>query len=111
MINNILNDKKLCNAIIKYKDELENYIYVPEDNINSIPFGAHIQYISKISLIKKGGILKNIRDSSILEMKNFSTAKKWYVYIENCYIFYRIKSRPSLKDALKNLINNDFNLA
>ena len=108
-MNNILENKNLCEAIIKYKDELDGYMYVPHDNINTIPIGAHIQYISKNNLKKKGGILKLIRDSYILEMKNYNKMK-WYVYIDNYHLFYKIKTKPSLKSSLKDLVENDFSM-
>lgn len=108
MLSIILDDKKLCYAIIKYKEQLENYFYVPIDNINSIPNGSYIQYISKKNFTKKNGIFKRIKDSYILEIYIFNYKK--YIYIQHYYIFYKNKLRSSLKSILQNLVDNDFNL-
>jgi hypothetical protein len=109
-MNDILNDKRLCTAILKYKDVLEGYTYVPEDNIDTIPINSHIQYIEKNNFKKKGGVLKLIRDSCILEIRIFDRGK-CYIYISKYYIFFKKKFRSSLKNTLKDLVDNDFNLA
>jgi hypothetical protein len=103
-MSDILNE--IC---IKYKSELINYKYCEEDKINDIPRGSHIKYISKKNLLKKGGFLKNIKETTILELFNFNY-RKWYIYTDKYYIFYKIPGSNSLKNTLKNLVDNNFNI-
>lgn len=100
------NDK--INEIYKiYKNELKNYKFVEGNDILNIPLGSCIKYISKNNLTKKGGFLKEIRDSSILELINPSRKSKWFIYSDKNYIFYN-KSASKLKDYLQTLIDSDF---
>ena len=101
-------DDKINEIIIKYKLELINYKYCDYDNINTIPLGSNIKYISKKNLLKKNGFLKNIKDGSILELIN--TKKKWYIYTDKYYIFYKIPCNNSLKNTLQYLLDNNFGI-
>lgn len=92
----------------KYKSELINYKYCDNDNINDIPNGSHIKYISKKNLLKKNGFLKNIKDITILEL--FSIKRKWYIYTNQYYIFYKNPGSNSLKNALQYLVDNNFSI-
>jgi len=103
-MNNIINE--IC---VKYKSELINYKYCDNDNINDIPNGSHIKYISKKNLLKKNGFLKNIKDSTILELFNLNK-RKWYIYTNQYYIFYKNPGSNSLKDALQHLVDNNFSI-
>lgn len=105
-IFNIMNEK--INNIYKiYKNELKNYVYVEENDILSIPLGSSIKYISKNTLMKKGGFLKEIKDSSILELINPNKKRKWYIYTDKNYIFYNTNTNK-LKDFLQTLVESDF---
>ena len=100
---------KINEICIKYKSELINYKYCDNDNINDIPKGSHIKYISKKNLLKKNGFLKDIKDSTILELFNLNK-KKWYIYTNQYYIFYKNPGGNSLKDTLKYLVDNNFSI-
>ena len=98
------------NITLKYESELINYKYCDSDNINDIPKGSHIKYFSKKSLLRKNGFLRNIKDNSILELININKKIKWYIYIDQNYIFYKNPNSNSLKETLKNLVNNNFSI-
>ena len=101
-----MNEK--INQIYKmYKNELKNYIYVEGNDILNIPLGSCIKYISKNNLMKKGGFLREIKNSSILELINSQKKTKWFIYTDKNYIFYN-KNTNKLKDFLQTLIDSDF---
>lgn len=90
-----------------YKNELENYTDL--NNLDDLGIGCHIKYFSKKNLKKKSGFLKSVKENSILELY-LPPNKKWFIYIKDYYIFYKIIEKNSFKTMLKNLIENDFNL-
>jgi len=93
---------------IKYKNELVGYIYCDINNINDIPIGNDIKYISKNTFIKKNGYLKEINGSSILKLTN-KFKKEWYIYTNKYYIFHKKISNNKFKNILQNLIDSNFN--
>ena len=97
---------ELKDIILKFKDELEDYIYV--DNIDNLQLSSRILYISKNNLIIKRGILKDKRDS-ILVLTGF---RKWYIYTDKYYIFYKNNNykRDKFKETLKALVDNNFEI-
>lgn len=66
--------------------------------MSSMNLNTHVIYISKVSLTKKGGYLKNIRDASILELHVFG--RVWNIYQKKYYIFNRERS-TKMKHFLK----------
>lgn len=93
----------------KFKSELTDYIYTEQSNIINIPLGSYIKYISKKILILKSGFLKNIKDSSILELFNTNN-RKWFIYTNEYYIFYKIPIHNKFKNSLLDLVNNNFQI-
>lgn len=93
----------------KFKTQLINYKYVELQNINTIPLGAYIKYISKNNLILKGGFLKNIKENEILELF-LVNKRKWFIYTDQYYIFYKIPVHNKLKNSLLDLVNNNFTI-
>jgi len=91
----------------KFKTQLINYKYVEQENINTIPLGTYIKYISKNNLILKGGFLKNIKENEILELF-LVNKKKWFIYTDKYYIFFKIPNHNKLKNSLLDLVNNNF---
>jgi hypothetical protein len=89
----------------KYESILSSYKYIPEDEMSSMNLNTHVIYISKVSLTKKGGYLKNIRDASILELHVFG--RVWNIYQKKYYIFNRERG-TKMKNFLKSLLDNDF---
>ena len=105
-----MNEYILNKINLKYDSELVDYKYCEFDNIIDIPRGTHIKYISKKNLIKKSGCIKDIKDNSILELINVYRKRKWFIYTEQYYIFYKFKNSNSLKDILKHLVDNNFSV-
>jgi hypothetical protein len=103
-MNNIFLDK----IYIRYKNDLINYKYCDYDNINNLSIGLHIQYICKKNLLKKSGFLKDIKNNSILELTSLNKKNKWYIYINQYYIFYKVRCNK-LKNTLLYLLDNNFN--
>jgi hypothetical protein len=91
---------------VKYENDLINYKF--SDNISDMKNGLHIKYFSKKNLFKKGGIINSIKDNSILELTNINRKKKWFIYYDTNYIFYKNPGRVSLKNKLEYLLNNNF---
>ena len=89
-----------------YDSELINYKYCEEDNIKDIPKGSHIKYISKCNLTKKSGFFRTSTNDSIIQL--YFMNRKWYIYTNKYYIFYKTKDHNSLKNILKELVENDF---
>jgi hypothetical protein len=94
------------NILDKIKDELIDYNYT-EDILN-IPIGCHLKYVSKKNFIKKSGILKEIKDETILELRVFKT--RWFIYTDKYYIFYKKIVKNKFKKILEDLVKNDFKI-
>lgn len=92
----------------KFKIELSNYNYISSENINNIPIGSHLKYISKKSFIIKKGILKDIKNNIIIELTNRPRNIKWYIYTDKYFIFNKIDNSNNFKNILKELVDNDF---
>jgi hypothetical protein len=102
-------DNNVNNILLRYNTELIDYKYCDKDDIINIPLGSNIIYFSKKNLLKKNGLLKNIKDNTILELK--TKKYKWYIYVNEYYIFYKISNNNNnnkLRDVLKCLVNNNF---
>lgn len=91
----------------KFKDELNNYNYINDENIVNIPLGSYIKYISKKSFILKKGFLHEIKDNTIFKLKY--SYKKWYIYTDKYFIFNKISNSDNFKSILKQLVDSDFN--
>ena len=91
----------------KYKNELSDYKIVDDNNILDLPKYCHIIYFSKKYLHKKSGMLKDIKDSSIVELCMNRVNRKWFIHRNENYIFYRPKC-SKLRNSLQNLLNSDF---
>jgi len=105
-------DNNLKFVLNKYEEELENYKYIENiEDYENIPTGTYIKYICKKSLFKKkGGFLKNVRNKSILELYNNLLKRKWCIYIDKYYIFYRISNKEKLKNIFQTMIDSDFKI-
>ena len=95
--------------VYKLYAELKDCQYVNDIDIINIPLKSHIQYVNKISLKKKMGFLKKIKEDTILELSTQSNTRKWYIYSNENFIFYGdYKRKNKLKDQLLKLLNSDF---
>ena len=104
------NEEIINKIFIKYNMELINYKYIEYENIKDVQKGSFIRYISKKNLIKKGGFLKEVKDPSVIELYNNMIRKKWCIYIDKYYLFYKVPNRNKLKNALQNLLDTNFGL-
>lgn len=92
----------------KYKDILENYRYISNDEIDNITSKCYICYVKKNNLILKKGFVKDVKDKSIIELINNYKKYTWYIYSKDYYIFLKESSNTILKNALQSLIKSDF---
>ena len=105
-------DNNLKFILNKYEEELENYKYIQNvEDLENIPTGTYIKYICKKSIFKKkGGFFKDIKNKSILELYNNLIKKKWCIYIDKYYLFYRISEKEKLKNLLQKMIDSNFEI-
>jgi hypothetical protein len=98
------------NFILNRNEELKNYKYIENiEDLENIPGGTYIKYISKNSIFKKkGGFFKNVKDKSIIELYNNYIKKKWYIYADKYYLFYRISQKEKLKILFQEMIDSNF---
>jgi len=103
-----LDNKILNDIFIKYSKELEEYTVVNTDNLEILPNGCFITYISKKNLVKKGGFLKRVLGEEIIELINIYKKRKWYVYTNNYILFYKIPDYNKFKKTLQNMVKTNF---
>jgi len=103
-----MNIESLNDIFIKYKDELEGYTYITQNDIKNLSNGCYVVYISKKNMRKKGGLLKQIIDPTIIELFDTYKNRRWYIYTNQHFIFYKNIVRNKMKDMLLKMINNDF---
>jgi hypothetical protein len=98
----------LNEVFIKYKDELQDYTYVTFKDIKNLSNGCYVVYISKKNFRKKGGLLKQIIDPTILELFDTYKNRRWYIYTSEYFIFYKNIIKNKMKDLLIKMVNSDF---
>ena len=105
-------DNNLKFILNKYEEELENYKYIENiEDLENIPVGTYIKYICKKCIFKKkGGFLKIIKDKSILELYNNLIKRKWCIYIDKYYLFYRVSEKEKLKTLFQKMIDSNFEM-
>jgi hypothetical protein len=97
-------DENLKKIYKKYYNTLSKYDYT--EDYNDIIENSDVIFINKNTSKKKFGIFKKYKDNSIIELSS-KNIKKFYIYTDENYIFYKNKE-SSLKDILTDLINNNF---
>ena len=107
-LNNIFNAILIDKRLDKYSNYLKDTIYIDKNNILNVPLGSYIIYITKKSLIKKGGFLVQIINEDIYKIKNYN--KTWIIYNNKYYMFYKEPVRDKLRNILDNIVNNNFNI-
>jgi len=94
-----------------FKTKLKDYILVHNNNLDIIPRGSHIQYITLNEEIKIAGTLidtiNDKRKSYLLIMgKN-----PWKLYLKNNFIFYKVKNEKiSFKKYMKMIANSEIDI-
>ena len=109
----VLNSKTddiIESIFLKYNLNVKDYKYIPYKSTIEIPEDSYIMYISKKSFIKKTGILKSVKDISIIELRSKNKKIVWYIYTDKHYIFLKTSTRDKFKDALRDLVNSDFKI-
>ena len=97
-------DENLKQIYKKYYNTLSKYDYT--EDYNDIIENSDVIFVNKSTSKKKSGIFKKYKDNSIIELSS-KNIKKFYIYADENYIFYKNKE-SSLKDILTDLINNNF---
>jgi hypothetical protein len=108
MFNEII-DEILSND--NFKTKLKDYILVHNNNLDIIPRGSHIKYITLNEELKTAGtlldIINNKRKSYLLIMGT----NPWKLYLKNNFIFYKEKNNNiSFKKYLKMIANNEIDI-
>lgn len=87
------------------KEKLKFYQYV--NDITKLKKGDHIKYLKKGSNSRLyGGIFRRKVNSSIIEL--YTGPKKWLIYIDECYLFYKEIEKNIFRKVLEQMVNNKF---
>jgi hypothetical protein len=94
-----------------FKTKLKDYILIHNNNIDIVPKGSHIKYITLNEEIKTAGtlleIINNKRNSYLLIMG----LNPWKLYLKNNFIFYKEKNNKlSFKKYMKMIANNEIDI-
>jgi hypothetical protein len=93
-------NRKLELFFSKYKEELEDYMYIKNENeYNNLKKGGYIRYIDFNENLRWGGILLKKYDFNSINMMLLcnSSAKTFKISFENNYIFYKKHTTQSDK--------------
>ena len=67
--------------------------------------GMHIRYIKKTNNSKYyGGLFSKFIDKGILQL--YTKGRKWMIYKDDSYIFYKLVERGKFRKLLKNFLDN-----
>lgn len=110
MFNEIID-----NILLKdpFKTEFREYTLIHYNNLDTIPKGSHIKYITSNEEIKIAGTLldcissNNKRNSYLLIMGH----NPWKLYLKYNFIFYKEKNNKiSFKKYMKLIANNEIDI-
>lgn len=103
IIENILSQEH-------FKTKLKNYHIITYDNLDNIPKGSHIKYITLNEELKTAGTLLDIvknKNSYLLIMCN----NPWKLYLKTNFIFYKEKNtKISFRKYMKMIANNQIDI-
>jgi hypothetical protein len=110
MFNEIINELLSKDP---FKTELKDYILIHNNNLDIVPKGSHIKYITLNEEIKTAGTLldcvasNNKRNSYLLIMGS----NPWKLYLKYNFIFYKEKNNKiSFKKYMKMIANNEIDI-
>ncbi len=87
----------------KVKLSLKGYKMLKK-NSNLKP-GMHIRYIKKTNNSKYyGGLFSKFIDKGILQL--YTKGRKWMIYKDDSYIFYKLVERGKFRKLLKSFLDN-----
>ena len=93
----------------KYKDELDGYTYIHNENIDLVSPGGLIKFININGELKGGGIvLMVLNKDKLTEMKYFMKipGKTYYLSYSNNYIFFTTNAKSKMRRILNNILKS-----
>jgi hypothetical protein len=89
----MINYQNVCLFFKKYKDALEDFIYISPNNLKKIKLGGTLRYINKNGNIRYGGLLVGFQGDELYETLKFIirkvTGQFMQISFEKNYIFFR----------------------
>ena len=89
-VNNL---QYVCKLFKKYKDELEDFIYISPTNLKKLKLGGTIRYVNINGEIRYGGLLTGVEGDDSFETLKFIirklSGKFMKISFEKNYIFFR----------------------
>ena len=71
--------------------------------------GDYIRYVKHSNNNRYyGGFYKRIVDENIMEL--YTKGRKWMIYMDQSYIFYRKIEKNKLRSILQNILDNKFTI-
>lgn len=93
-----------------FKTKLKNYNIITYNNLDNIPKGSHIKYITLNEELKTAGTLLDVvknNNSYLLIMSN----NPWKLYLKKNFIFYKEKNNQiSFRKYMKMIANNQIDV-
>lgn len=85
----LTQQQKISSDINHIKQNLEGFQLAKDKNLESIPLGSWIKYISKTGLYRVGGVLTVNQAPTYFMLKNPSINKSWSVDLTKNYIYIK----------------------
>ena len=89
-VNNL---KYVCKLFQKYKDELEDFVYISPTNLKKLKLGGTLRYVNINGAIRYGGLLTGVEGDDSFETLKFIirklSGKFMKISFEKNYIFFR----------------------
>jgi hypothetical protein len=94
-----------------FKTKLKDYILVHNNNLDVIPRGSHIKYITLNEELKSAGTLLDIINDKRKSYLLIMGTNPWKLYLKNNFIFYKEKNKTiSFKQYMKMIANNEIDI-
>jgi hypothetical protein len=94
-----------------FKTKLKDYILIHNNNLDEIPRGSHIKYITLNEELKSAGTLLDIINDKRKSYLLIMGTNPWKLYLKNNFIFYKEKNKKiSFKQYMKMIANNEIDI-
>ena len=94
-----------------FKTKLKDYTLVHNNNLDIIPRGSHIKYITLNEELKSAGTLLDIINDKRKSYLLIMGTNPWKLYLKNNFIFYKEKNnKMSFKKYMKMIANNEIDI-
>jgi hypothetical protein len=93
----------------KFKDELDGYTYIHNDNINLVKPGGLIKFINLNGELKGGGIVLNVYNKDKLTKMTFYMkipGKTYNLSYSRNYIFFTTSAKSKMRKILTNILKS-----